>query len=153
MRHKSQFALSKKMKLIFMIYIFGILLSCTNIMIFKTKSNEINKDIKRSYFTNGNIEYEAKFLNGKLEGESRTWYKNGIIHTESQYNNGIPHGTWKKYHLDGSIMYEVQYIYGKKHGKEIWYYNNGQMKSLQKFNYDNPLEEIIRWEPNGDLLY
>ena len=50
-------------------------------------------------------------------------------------------------------MHEVQYEYGQKHGVEKWYYENGQLKSEQKFSYGKPVTDMIRWNPNGTLLY
>ena len=35
----------------------------------------------------------------------------------------------------------------------IWYYENGQLKSEQEFSYGKPVTNMIRWNPNGTLLY
>ena len=39
--------------------------------------NNISKhQIQRSYFDNGNLEFEASYLNGKLNGTSKLWLEN-----------------------------------------------------------------------------
>ena len=50
-------------------------------------------------------------------------------------------------------MYEAHYFHGQKHGQEKWYYENGQIKSEQSFYYGNPSDTIIRWYPNGSIIY
>ena len=120
--------------------------------------NEIPKSYQEvsmdhSYYQNGNLEYEAEYINGKLDGLSRVWLEDGTLISESEYSNGQPHGIWKQYHPNGSIKHKVHYEYGKKNGDEKWFYENGQIKSEQKFIRGKPAIEIIRWKPDGTLVY
>ena len=135
------------------LFLFLIIAGCTHLGFIEQTTPQPDIDVKRSYFSNGNIEYEAEYLNGKLDGLSRTWYENGPISSASLYDNGQPHGIWKKYHINGSIMYEVHYEYGEKHGIEYWYYDNGQTKSEQRFSYGISVSEMIRWQPDGKIIY
>ena len=114
---------------------------------------KIEKQIEHSYFENGSLEYEAAYLNGKLDGTSRVWSEEGILLSESEYSNGKPHGIWKKYFTNGNIMYEVRYFHAQKHGFEKWFYENQQLKSEQEFEYGESKSPIIRWDPEGSLLY
>ena len=109
--------------------------------------------IERSHFPNGNIEYEAEYINDKLDGLSRVWLEDGTLISESEYSNGQPNGIWMQYHHNGSIKHKVYYEYGKKTGDEEWFYENGQIKSEQKFIHGKPETEIIRWKPDGTLVY
>ena len=133
--------------------LFLVLTGCTYLKTVKKPLPPIDNDIIQSYFPSGNIEYEAKYLNGKLDGYSRTWFENGKISSESKYSYGQPHGKWKKFHPDGSIMYEVHYEYGKKNGFEKWFYNNGQIKSEQNFVHGQIDGGITRWQLDGTLIY
>ena len=114
---------------------------------------QYNIEIKRSYFPNGNIEYEAEYLNGKLDGLSRVWHKDGTLFSESEYSNGQPHGVWKKYFPNNNIMYEASYEFGNKHGNEKWFYETGRIKSEQNFINGNAKLDITRWKPDGTLIY
>ena len=107
------------------LFLFLFLLSagCTHLGIRSKASNPVKKDVERSYYQNGNLEYEAEFINGKLDGTNRVWSEDGSLLSVSEYSNGQPHGAWKKFHPNGSLMYEVQYEFGQKHGNE-----NGIMK-------------------------
>ena len=136
--------------ILFLIIIIG---GCTH---FNTKNDpnpSTQKKVERSYFSNGNLEYEAEFVNGKLDGTSKVWLEDGTLYSVSQYSNDQPHGTWKKFHPNGKLMFDVNYEYGQKHGNEKWFYENGSIKSEQEFDYGNPISGIIRWNIDGTLLY
>ena len=134
-------------------YLSFLFTGCTLFGIKNKLSPTPNKDIESSYYQNGNLEYEAEYINGKLDGTSRVWSEDGSLFSESEYSHGQPHGTWKKFHPNGSLMYEVQYEFGQKHGDEKWYYENKQLKSEQKFSYGNTISEMVRWNPDGILIY
>ena len=135
------------------LFLFFIIGGCTHFGL-KDQSVPIPKiDVEQSYFPNGNLEYEAEFEKGKLDGLSRVWDEDGVLISESDYSNGQPHGIWKRYHPIGSIMYEVHYEYGKKNGHEKWFYEYGQVKSEQEFIHGKPKTGITRWKPDGTLVY
>ena len=106
-----------------------------------------------SYYPNGQQEYAAEYLNGKLDGMSRHWSEDGFLISLSEYSHGKPHGIWKRYHVNENILYEVHYFHGQKHGEEKWYYENGQVKSEQSFHYGVSVGTIIRWHPDGSIIY
>ena len=106
-----------------------------------------------SYYTSGQQEYSAEYLNGKLDGMSRHWSEDGYLISESEYSHGKLHGNWKKYYANQKIMYKAHYFHGQKHGEEIWYYENGHVKSEQSFHYGVSISTIIRWHPDGSIIY
>ena len=106
-----------------------------------------------SYYPSGQQEYSAEYLNGKLDGMSRHWSEDGSLISKSEYSNGKLHGFWKKYYANGNIMYKAQYFHGQKHGEEKWYYENGQVKSEHSFHYGVPSNTILRWHPDGSIIY
>ena len=98
--------------------------------------------------SNTNSEYEDI-----LDGISKHWSIDGILISESEYSNGMPHGRWKKYYKNQAILYEVNYFHGKKQGDEKWYYENGKIKSEQTFHHGVPNSVLIRWHPDGTIVY
>ena len=135
------------------LFLILIMSGCTHFKPGNEPNPSIQKEVERSYFSNGNLEYEAEYINGKLDGISRVWSEDSSLLSESEYSHGQPHGTWKKFHPNGSLMYEVQYEFGQKHGDEKWYYENKQLKSEQKFSYGKSETEIVRWNVDGTILY
>ena len=130
-----------------------LLIGCTHLGFVDSPTPPPHIDIERSYFPNGNLEYEAEFVNEKLDGTSRVWSEDGILISISQYSNGKPHGSWKTFHRNNNLNYETTYFHNQKHGYEKWYYENGQLKSEQKFNYGKAATEVIRWNSDGSILY
>ena len=106
-----------------------------------------------SYYPSGQQEYFAEYLNEKLDGMSRHWSDDGHLISESEYSHGKPHGIWKKYYANQRIMYKANYFHGQKHGEEIWYYENGHVKSEESFHYGVAAGTIIRWHPDGSIIY
>jgi len=79
------------------------------------KETEVFKDgsvIKRiSYYTNGNIDSERNYKNGKEDGVS------------------------KQYTLDGTLKSEKNYVNGKQVGRQMQYYTSNQADYIQISNY------------------
>ena len=152
MRYKSQkypYLLYKSYFVLLCLFFFT---SCS-ILGISPKSVTANQHTERSYYENGKLEYEAEYINGKLDGMSRYWSIGGKLISESEYSYGNPHGMWKNYHTNGNMMHTVNYFHGKKHGIEKWYHENGKIKSEQVFSYGNPEGELVRWNQDGSLLY
>jgi len=136
--------------ILFLIIIIG---GCTHFNPENDPNPSTQKKVVRSYFSNGNLEYEAEFVNGKLDGISKVWLEDGTLYSVSKYSNDQPHGTWKKFHPNGNLLFEVNYEYGQKNGTEKWYYENGSIKSEQEFDFGNANSGIIRWNIDGTLFY
>ena len=126
---------------------------CTHFKSGNEPNPSTQKEVKQSFFSNGNLEYEAEFVNGKLDGKSQLWLEDGTLYSISKYSNNQPHGIWEKIHPNGKLMFEVNYEYGQKHGVEKWYYENGNLKSEQEFDFGISISEITRWNIDGTLIY
>ena len=126
---------------------------CTHLSLMDTPAPPLPIQVERSYFPNGNIEYEAEFINQKLDGTSRVWLEDGTLLSESEYTNGQPNGVWKTFHPNKKLKYETAYFHSQKHGYERWYYENGQLKSEKEYEYGKPIKEIIRWNPDGSIIH
>ena len=136
-----------------LLFLFFLFSGCTHLGILDSPAPPTNIDVERSYFPNGNLEYEAEFLNKKLDGTSRVWSEDGTLLSVSEYSNGKPNGIWKTFHANEKLKYETNYFHNQKHGYERWYYENGQLKSEQKFRYGIAETEIIRWNSDGTIVY
>ena len=126
---------------------------CSHLHLADSPAPPSHTDVKRSYFPNGNLEYEAEFINEKLDGTSRVWSEDGTLLSVSEYSNGQPHGVWKIFHPNQKLKYETTYFHSQKHGYERYYYENSQLKSEQKFSYGKSETEIVRWNVDGTILY
>ena len=50
------------------LFLFLFFVGCTHLGLRNKASSPPKKDVERSYYQNGNLEYEAEFVNGKLDG-------------------------------------------------------------------------------------
>ena len=139
-----------KNKKIFILAIFILFLhSCGIFEFWKHRKH----DIETSYYNDGSLEYKTSYFNNKLDGPSYYYSIDGILLTYAEYQNGSLHGISKSYYSTGGIKYNCGYLHGHKHGDEKFYHKNGQVQSLIKYNYGEQVEEIIRWNEKGELLY
>ena len=148
---KNPYTFIKAYSIVFFLLL--LFVACTRLGFVDSPAPQLHIDVERSYFPNGNLEYEAEFINEKLDGTSRVWSENGTLLSASEYSNGQPHGVWKIFHPNQKLKYETTYFHSQKHGYEIYYYDNGQLKSEQKFSYGKSETEIVRWNVDGTILY
>ena len=138
---------------IIILFLYVIFTGCTQLNNKNEPQLSNKRIVERSYFQNDTLEFEAEYINGKLDGNIQVWLEDGTLYSISKYSNNQPHGIWKKFHPNGKLMFEVNYEYGQKHGVEKWYYENGNIKSEQEFDLGISTSEITRWYIDGTLIY
>jgi antitoxin component YwqK of YwqJK toxin-antitoxin module len=105
----------------------------------------------RSWFKNGQLEYEGNRKNGELDGRVRGWYENGAPRFESNFIEGMEVGTSKRWHQNGQLWSEDHYVDGHQEGISRSWYDNGQLTSEGEFLHGK-LEGVHRsWARNGQL--
>ncbi|NOZ09323.1 MAG: toxin-antitoxin system YwqK family antitoxin [FCB group bacterium] len=109
--------------------------------------------IERSKYPNGQLEYEASYRNGKLDGTAKHWDEDGNLLSTVEYSNGEIHGKWVLYYPNGQILQVTEYFRGKKNGYERKYHPNGQISSEVQYRMDEKISEIVRWDSKGKLLH
>jgi antitoxin component YwqK of YwqJK toxin-antitoxin module len=84
---------------------------------------------------NGQLEEEANYKMGKLEGSYKTYFDNGQIKTLGQYLNGEHYGEWASYqNSNGVPMYKTNYdTTGKLDGVVETYYQNGNKRERSTY--------------------
>ena len=113
--------------------------------------------VQRSYWDNGRLKSECRYVDGKLDGPYKTWYDSGQLFQDGQYAHGLMDGSWFVFYPDGQlaskalydkgtgkqtcyseegcIIMEVSYVDNLKHGKEIHYALDGTV--VQIIEYDH----------------
>ena len=92
-------------------------------------------ELKREYYSNGDIKSQVFIINGKKEGQYKKYYKNGILGSVYNYINDIKNGQCNHYHIDGKIWLVYHYINGKIVGECEEYEENGKLKDISQFFY------------------
>jgi antitoxin component YwqK of YwqJK toxin-antitoxin module len=64
---------------------------------------------------------EENYVNGKLDGDYKTFYLTGEPTEVTAYKNGLQHGNYKKYSIKGFLYQDFNYANGKLNGMAIYY--------------------------------
>ena len=123
----------------------------------------------REYYYNGNIEFEAYYINGKRHKEDGpaviAYYENGNIKYMNYCINGVFHREDGPavigYYENGNIEYEKYYINDELHREDgpalIIYYQNGELSSIsfyingEEHKEDGP--SGISYCKNNSIIY
>ena len=84
--------------------------------------------------------FESGYCNdeGKLHGNCKGWYENGVLNYDHNYKNGKLHGNYKKWRENGELRCDANYKNDELHGKcKSWYYSGELWSDL---NYKNGKE-------------
>lgn len=79
------------------------------------ENGKLNGNSKH-WFKNGNIKSDEDYKDGKLDGRVRKWFKNGNIKSDFNYKGGELHGNCKEWFKNGEIKDDINYKDGKLHG-------------------------------------
>lgn len=64
---------------------------------------------------------EENYVDGKLDGDYKTFYPSGAPTEITFYKNGVLHGNYKKYSIKGFLYQDFNYSKGKLNGMAIYY--------------------------------
>ena len=116
-----------------------------------TYRNGEQEGLGRSWYKNGQLEWEGNYHQGKREGVWRSWYQNGQLELEENYHQGEPEGVWRKWYENGQLVWEGNYHQGEREGVWHEWYRNGQLESDRNFHQGQPEGPMRSWYQNGQL--
>ena len=99
-------------------------------------------------YRNG-MKNQKNYKDGKAEGLSVTWHKNGQRSAEGNFKNGKQDGLWVLWHENGKKRMKTNWKDGKEEGLQVGWYENGQKD--REFNYKEgePDGSWTVWWKNG----
>ena len=62
-----------------------------------------------TYHSNGNVQSECNYVQGKEDGNYRVYRENGVPYYIGQYTDGKPSGTWEIYDALGNLVGTKEY--------------------------------------------
>lgn len=83
-------------------------------------------------FVDGKRCKSTPYVDGKIHGKERTWFRNGRISSETSYKEGRMHGVRKVFHFDGSLSWSSLYRNGVPFRGEIFWGERRQENEGQK---------------------
>ncbi len=70
----------------------------------------------KTYYENGNLEWDIPMKDGKRHGVAKSYYKNGTLKSESPFKNGEREGVMKSYYKNGALEEWFPFKNGKQDG-------------------------------------
>ena len=91
----------------------------------------------KQYFSNGKVNLEGAYVDGKLTGKQVIYYETGAIQSEDFYKNNLLEGESKTFFENGKLRSISHFKEGKKHGKALIYDEEGTLILDMDFDMDN----------------
>lgn len=109
-----------------------------------------NSNIKKEFYSNGNIKSESEYEAGALK-QKKIFFESGKIHYLSEYKNGRLNGQFQEFYESGQLKTDARYIDGKQDGWTMSYYSNGKLKSESQFSNGLKLGITRTYYSNGAI--
>jgi antitoxin component YwqK of YwqJK toxin-antitoxin module len=106
---------------------------------------------KTEYYYGNLIESEYTLLNGKLNGQLKTYYQNGQIKTIENYTNGIENGSFKEYNENGNLETEFTMSNGTLNGLFKAYHSNGKLMKTGSYIDGEEHGNFIEYDEFGKV--
>ena len=97
------------------------------------------------------LRYEWYYKDGKrVDGESKSWYPNGVLKHIWNWKNGIQNGLYTNWYDNGQKKEEGIYKNREKDGLWIVWWENGQKREEGTYKDGKPADGLItQWYENG----
>lgn len=94
----------------------------------------VNHGRCEAYYSNGNMQSNGVWKDGKREGEYKEYYENGKVKSTGRFKDDLYVGNWMFYYENGKIRRNVHFTeFGAYDGIEMRYDENGNLTLKQEF--------------------
>ena len=107
---------------------------------------------KWSYYIKKQLVKTEIYKNGKLNGKSKVFFRNGNIAEERNWENGIENGVWRQYHENNKVKIEMRIENGKRNSVYYKYYQSGRFEIKGKYKDDSMHGTWEYYNKSGKLL-
>lgn len=109
--------------------------------------------ISRSYYKNGNVKAEVPHSNGDINGHIKWYYETGELERDMSYKNGLKDGFDKQYYKTGALQFLTPYKQGKQEGLKKWYYITGELRSEILMKDGKAASLLKSYDKSGNLKH
>ena len=100
----------------------------------RTYADGVENGIARDYHETGNIQREVNVVDGKYEGEMKTYYPDGkTLLQKGMFENDLLEGKLINYYEDGTLKSEVTMVAGLTNGEFKEYHPNAKVSAEGTF--------------------
>ena len=106
----------------------------------------------KEHYKNDTIKSIQSYLNGKLQGKTKTFFSNGKLDTERDFKKGKAYGKHLGFWENGNKKFEFTYYYDKREGLQKQWYENGKPYVYLTFKDDKEDGMQKGWRENGKVF-
>ena len=127
---------------------------------FDQKGNKVSEGTSKNakkqgkwiyYFKDGKgIMSEENYVNGVLDGEAKTYYKNGKPLEIKKYKNNTLYGKYQRFTEQGNLLQNLNYVNGKLEGLGEYYTSSGNIYTKGKYSNNNKVGHWPIYDKNGN---
>ncbi len=111
-----------------------------------------NDGVKKDYWENGKLKSELRYENGRLNGESVWYTKQGVVMTRAFYRNDTLEGRYQRFHQNGELDVECWYKNGLRDSICRSYSLQGVLISEDYYAEGKLNGESKKWYDNGQVF-
>ncbi len=101
---------------------------------FASDGSDLRHGSAKTWYSNGQLEEEGSYENGKKTGRFTYWHENGQVATTGEYHDDQPAGNWVWYYENGQKSVIGKYQDGKLVGSWRWWDDEGKLTKQQIYN-------------------
>ncbi len=89
------------------------------------------------------IQQEAHYVHGQLNGQSINYHLNGNIAVEGEFEMDQQTKDWKWYYENGQLQCTANFVDGKKHGNQAFWSESGKKCKLEVYEHGEFISESL----------
>jgi antitoxin component YwqK of YwqJK toxin-antitoxin module len=95
----------------------------------------------KTYFKNGKLEMLGQIKQNLNQGKWTYYYPSGQIESEGTFKDDLPDGTWKWFYENGNLKEEGVYIKGNREGRWVMFDVDGKITEEKIFEKNEVQEK------------
>ena len=115
----------------------------------KYLDGEINGDYN-SFYKNGNLKESGKYIKGNVEGVYTSYFENGDTESIERYKNGDLNGESMSFFEDGSLQSKIKYLDDEKNGYGIQYLEKDKLLFEGTYKNGEKSGKVVEYEYYDD---
>jgi antitoxin component YwqK of YwqJK toxin-antitoxin module len=117
--------------------------------------NDTLHGIREDYWENGKLKSKTTNINGKQNGKTIHYHKNGELEEVNFLKNGEVHGISTRYYANGKLESKCDYWNGIARDSCKFYYENGNLEKLEIIKLDTTSSKssgiVYRYYESGEI--
>jgi antitoxin component YwqK of YwqJK toxin-antitoxin module len=94
----------------------------------------------KTYFKNGKLAMNGYIKDNLNQGKWTYYYQSGQVESEGTFKDDLPDGMWKWFYENGNLREEGSYVKGNREGKWILYDIDGKVKEERMLEKNQIIE-------------